>query len=334
MTLASENTFAEPRYFFVVGSPRSGTTLLQTMLMRAPGVTMPPELHYVHITYKRRHRMADIRTDKGWEQACNAIKARCKHSDIDMDAALFDRLCETGERTYARLFRIWLTVIGAVDGASVVGEKTPNHCEWVLEIVAMIPEARIIHIMRDPRDSAVSQREAFGRHALQAAVRWKRDLEMHRDCQRLIPADRYIAVRYEDLVTDPEAVIRPLSAFLDVPYVEDMLDPGGREKKGFSSYEAHKLRTLDKVTSSRIGRYKQKMSAMNIAVIEHICGPLMEEMGYTLERKNPFLGLIGCAIQAPAVAWRRLRGDRRRQGMLDQEAEHGKPVFHQQPEAS
>lgn len=319
----------EPRYFFLVGSPRSGTTLLQTMIMRAPGVCMPPELHFVHITYKRRHRMADIRTDRGWEQARNAIKARCKHSDIDMDESLFDALCTQRDRTYSWLFRAWLIAIGAVDGAQFVGEKTPNHCEWVFEIIAMIPEARIVHIMRDPRDSAVSQREAFGRQALQAAVRWKRDLEVHRDCQRLIPSDRYTAVRYEDFVTDPEAVLKPLAAFLGLSYTPDMLNPAGREKKGFASYEEHKLRTLEKVTPSRIGRYKEKMSAMDIAVIERICGPLMVEMGYTLERKNPLLGLVGCALQAPAVVYRRIKGDRRRQGMLDQEAAHGKPVFHQ-----
>jgi hypothetical protein len=304
------------------------------MIMRAPGVTMPPELHFVHITYMRRQRMSDIRSDRGWEQARNAIKARCKHSDIEMDEAVFDAMCACGQRTYSWLLRAWLTAIGTVDGARMVGEKTPNHCEWVLEIIAMIPEARIIHIMRDPRDSALSQKEAFGRHALQAAVRWKRDIEMHRDCTRLISPDRYTAVRYEDLVTDPQAVLQPLSAFLGVEYVEEMLDPSGREKKGFSAYEEHKLRTLEKVTNSRIGRYKQRMSAMDIAVIERVCGPLMEEMGYTLERKSTLLAMFGIALQAPAVLLRRIRGDRRRQGMLDQEAAHGKPVFHQETQAA
>lgn len=322
----------EPRYFFVVGSPRSGTTLLQTMLMRAPGVSMPPELHYMHITYKRRQRMADIRTDQGWEQARNAILARCQHSDIDMDRALFDRLCAESDRSYAGLLRCWLRAIGAVDNAEVVGEKTPNHCEWIFELASMLPEARFVHIMRDPRDSALSQREAFGRPALQAAMRWKLDLQMHRDCQRLLPAWRYMGVRYEDLVTDPRAVLEPLCQFLGLQYREEMLNPGGREKKGFAHYEEHKLRTLEKVTSSRIGRYKGKMSAMDVAVIERVAGPIMVEMGYTLERKPAALAWLGMAMQAPQVAIKRVRGDRRRQGMLDREAADGKPVFHQEKE--
>lgn len=319
----------EPQYFFIVGSPRSGTTLLQSMLMRAPGVSMPPELHYVHITYKRRHRMADIRTENGWEQARNAILARCQHSDIEMDRELFDRLCAESDKTYSDLLRCWLRAIGAVDGARVVGEKTPNHCEWILELSAMIPEARFVHIMRDPRDSALSQREAFARPALQAAYRWKLDLEMHRDCMRLMSPKRYTAVRYEDLVTDPEAVLRPLCGFLGLEYQDAMCDPSGRGKKGFAHYEQHKLRTLEKVTSSRIGRYKGKMSAIDIAVIEHVCGPLMVEMGYELERKPVLLAWIGLATQAPLVLLKRFMGDRRRQSMLDREAALGKPVFHQ-----
>ncbi|MCL4221367.1 MAG: sulfotransferase [Phycisphaerales bacterium] len=324
----------EPRYFFLVGSPRSGTTLLQTMLMRAPGVSMPPELHYVHITYKRRHRMSDIRTDRGWEQARNAILARCQHSDVDMDRAMFDDLCADADRTYADLLRCWLRAIGAVDHAQVVGEKTPNHCEWILELSAMMPEARFVHIMRDPRDSALSQREAFKRPALQAAVRWKRDLEMHRDCVRLMPRWRYTAVRYEDLVTDPQGVLRPLCSFLGLEYRDEMLNPAGREKKGFAHYEEHKLRTLEKVTPSRIGRYKGKMSAVDVAVIERICGPLMIEFGYELERKPAPFAWLGMALQAPLVVIKRVVGDRRRQSMLDQEASHGKPVFHQVPEQS
>lgn len=320
----------EPNYFFLVGSPRSGTTLLQTMLMRAPGVSMPPELHYMHITYKRRHRMADIRTEKGWEQARNAILARCQHSDVEMDMALFDRLCAESEKNYSGLLRCWLRAIGEVDNAAVVGEKTPNHCEWILELAAMMPEARFVHIMRDPRDSALSQREAFARPALQAGYRWKLDLEKHRDCTRLLPRSRYMAVRYEDLVTDPEAELRPLCEFLGLEYREEMLNPGGREKKGFAHYEEHKLRTLEKVTSSRIGRYKGKMSAIDIAVIERVCGPIMAEMGYELERKPAPLSWLGFAMQVPLVLIKRFLGDRRRQGMLDQEAAHGKPVFHQE----
>lgn len=323
----------DPNYFFLVGSPRSGTTLLQTMLMRAPGVTMPPELHYVHITYRRRDRMADIRTDNGWEQARNAIKARCQHTEIEMDQVLFDELCVQADRNYGDLLRCWLRAIATPEGALTIGEKTPGHCDCVPELATMIPEARFIHIMRDPRDSALSQREAFGLPPLQAALRWRRDLRIHRDCLRLMPPTRYTAVRYEDLVTDPEAALRPLCAFLGLEYCDEMLDPAGREKKGFAAHEAHKLRTLEKVTSSRIGRYKGKLSAIDVAVIEHFCGPIMSEMGYSLENKSAALAWLGIALQAPAVVLRKFRGDRRRHKMLDTEAAHGKPVFHQQSQA-
>lgn len=318
----------DPACFFIVGTPRSGTTLLQSMLMRSAGVAIPPELHYVDITFHRRRRMADIRAEEGWQQARCALLARGERFGIDMDRKAFDQRCDRSERTYAGLLRCWLSAIGTAEDATTVGEKTPGNAMFVLELAAMLPEARFVHIIRDPRDTVLSQKEAFGLPPILAALRWKANLEKHRDCAQLLSTSRYTSVHYEELVTDPKRAIQRLCDFLRIEFRPEMLDPAGREKRGFASFETHKLRTLENVTTSRIGRYKGGMSAVDIAVVEHFCGELMIENGYELENRSKLRACIGILAQTPHAVIHRALAHRRLDKRLVQEARSGRAVVY------
>lgn len=305
------------RVFFVVGSPRSGTTLLQSMLMQAEGVTMPPETHFYAITAQRADRLGPVTSDEGWAKSIAAIHARCSASEIEMDRAEFERICDAGPRSYATLLRAWLTAVAVHEGACVVGEKSPAHAEVVAELLEMMPDARFVHIVRDPRDVCLSQKEVWGRAILQSAVRWRKDLAQHFRYLETLPSDRYRAVKYEDLVADPAKTIEPLAEFLGIDYRPEMLDPSNRKKAGFASDETHKLQTLEKVTTNRIGRYKGKMKPMDVAVVERICGPLMQKMGYTLENKGQLVGTLGVAAQLVPAAMTRLKKSSARNTKLD-----------------
>ncbi|MEL6739344.1 MAG: sulfotransferase [Planctomycetota bacterium] len=321
-------TFASQRgYFFVVGSPRSGTTLLQSMLMRAPGVTIPPETHFMNITWQRRGKMPDLRTDAGWERAVTAVRARTVQDEIELSDASFDRRVESCPRTYADLLRAWLDAIGDHEGARVVGEKSPGHTAFVTELAAAMPGAKFIHIVRDPRDVVLSQKEVFGRPAILSALRWRLDLRHHHDAERLLPRDRYRLVKYEDLVADPESAIRPLAEFLGLTYSDEMINPGERDKAGFSSMETHKLQTLEKVTTGRIGRYKGKLSKGDIAATERLCAELMRGLGYELENSSTAYGTTMLALRAPGAVLERFRRTRSRDRKLDHAAETGQAVY-------
>lgn len=328
MTGMTGGTYGTQRgYFFVVGSPRSGTTLLQSMLMRAPGVTIPPETHYMNITWQRRQKMPDLRTDDGWDRAVTAVRARTVQDEIELDDAAFDRRVDSCPRTYADLLRAWLDAVGDHEGARIVGEKSPGHTAFVTELAAAMPEARFVHIVRDPRDVVLSQKEVFGRPAILSALRWRLDLRHHHDAERLLPRDRYRLVKYEDLVADPEQTVRPLAEFLGLEYTDAMINPGERDKTGFSSMETHKLQTLEKVTTGRIGRYKGKLAKGDIAVTERLCAELMRGLGYKLEGLDGAYGTCMLALKSPGAVLERFKRTRTRDRKLDHAAATGEAVY-------
>jgi hypothetical protein len=147
------------------------------------------------------------------------------------------------DRSEKALFSIIMELFADRKGKPIMGEKTPAHYRYVPTLLAWYPNARIIHMMRDPRGIYISevhrrQRENSSvpyrqlRHIpalmnlyilVQTTLTWRESVRKGIHNQRQY-ADNYHLQRFEDLVRDPEGQIRELSRFLEVDYQEAMLD--------------------------------------------------------------------------------------------------------------
>lgn len=304
-----------PRYFFITGTGRSGTTLLQAMLSRGRGVFIPPETHFMPLIWQQRRRLGPIASDRGWAAAKEAIARRNKKAGIETDPALFEQLADEGPRHLATLLTAWLRSAaaqapseapGEAPPPSVIGEKSPVHASFVLELLAMIPDSSVVHIVRDPRDVAVSQREAWNGPTMSAAYRWLLDQKRHEELETLVSPQRFTTVRYEDLVTDPEAHLRRVCEVLPIEFAPEMLEPHKRSAKGYAERETHKQRTLEPVTNSRIGRYRQSLSPRAVAAIERTCRSQMPRFGYELDAYAAPLAPFWVAAHTAPMVWRKL----------------------------
>jgi len=217
--------------------------------------------------------------------------------------------------------RQWLALCADAAGADVVGEKSPLHTEHAGRLASMFPGARFVQMVRDPRDVALSQTSIWERTALQSAWRWRVDQKLAIEHGRAIGADRFRVQRYEDLVADPEGSLRAISSFLSIPYDGAMLDPSSREGSGFAAHETHKLQTLERVSTGRIGRYKGRLAARDIGVVQAVCAPLMTHFGYGLEPIPRWRGLCGAALQVVPTLLGRFRASRRKRDRLDRAAD-------------
>jgi hypothetical protein len=287
--------------FFIVGTPRSGTTLLQAMLMRAPGVCIPPETKFLRITWHKRSRFGDIRRDAGWKRVTSAVKRSALDNEIPLALEYFDELVAEVPRTYGALFSALLEAIAHHENAAWIGEKSPAHARYVELLFQMFPESRAVQIVRDPRDVAASQLEAFGASPLQAALRWRRDASNLLKYRSTYPPDRYTYVRYEDLVQDPRQQLEDLSKFLGIPFVSQMLEPHRRSRMGFASRETHKERTLLPVTTSRVGRSGEVLLPGDRALVELICRRGMRELGYALGKRKYCRAMARGMRQLPSL---------------------------------
>jgi len=252
--------------FFIVGPPRSGTTLVQAMLASHPRLTIPPETE-LYLRLPAKPSPADITRYEGTE----AFREQRTPPQL---------LRGVGER--AEVLRRLLAAHGERAGKPRVGEKSPHHLRHTGEIAADFPGAKFISVLRDPRDVIASRLRTPWTDAshLGLAKSWKRDFRRH---QRLLQthAGRAIALRFEDLIDNPEAELRRLCDFLGEAFDPAMLNYHQRQDAGFAAREQDwKRGTLEPIDPNAKARYLHRLNARQIAGIQRVLGPVLCEAGY------------------------------------------------------
>ena len=284
---ADPGTFLESlraRLFFVVGCGRSGTTLLQSALLAHPDLAMPPETKYFDVYPPRAARYGDpTRSEHDFLHTANRIREDQHGRGIETEPAVFTAFLDHVAHDFDGIFLALLAAHAVHIGRTRVGEKSPVHTHWVGHLKDAFPDAKFIHVLRDPRAVVSSRVKAgFGTDLLAPNVdRWKRAAEMDRTFGPVLGPDRYRVVRYEELVTDLEPVIRGVCEFLDLEFRDEMLKPHEREQKGFPGRSKDWMEnTLKPVFTSSIDKWKETMSSRDIALVEHGLRGWMEPLGY------------------------------------------------------
>jgi len=269
--------------FFIVGCGRSGTSLLQMMLASHPAVTMPNETGFYAILWRRHPRLRNIRDDAMFDRVLAIVLSSPRIRAMGLDEARVRALAKAGKRSWETILLAILTTFREQRGCDRVGEKSPEHIHYTHRIVDGFPNARIIHIVRDPRAVVLSlSRTPFaGRFVGRNITRWQKAILQHRRYADALGPERYRLVRYEDLVSDAERTLTSLCSFLDLPFDRAMLRHESREEKVFASWqEGHMANTLKPVFTSSIEKWKTDLSRRHIALIEHALREDMALLGY------------------------------------------------------
>jgi len=281
----------------VVGCPRSGTTLITVMLDSHPELAMPPETAF----------LPQMRTleGKAGPELCSAFFAlvttdrwnASNWNDIGIDRdAYWRRLRELETFSVTAGLRVLYGMYADAAGKRLFGEKTPANTNWMPLIASLLPEARFIHIIRDPRDVVLSLgRTSAGASVAQSAQSWVGMVSSARAFAS--SGGPYHELRYEELLREPERRVRDACAFLGLDYTDRMLDyraSGARHighlgdrllPNGVARVpRALRARLHENLTrplqTDRAGAWRSEMSAADRRTVETIAGPLMRELGY------------------------------------------------------
>lgn len=210
---------------FIVGAPRSGTTLLRLMLDAHPDLAIPPETGFVAVLGR------DMPANRGPEDFLRAITdfppGAPSWPDFGIDrAVLLEEVVGSGEEFSAtEALRIFYRSYARRFGKTRWGDKTPTHCLQIPEIRRLVPESHFIHIVRDGRDVALSLRNTWfspGQDAGVLANYWSNCVSTARRDGSSVGG--YLELRYEDLVLDPETQLRRICSFIKIPFFPSMLD--------------------------------------------------------------------------------------------------------------
>jgi len=267
--------------FFIVGRGRSGSTLLVRMLDAHPSIAVAEESLFIMslaARYSRgpwdEHRVRRFARDIWYEE-------RMRRWGLQPDA-LEESLVRTARgATFAGLCAGVYAASAEIRGkgaAQLLGDKNPHYALFVPELAQLFPRARFIHLVRDYRDNILSYRDVrfdlFSVGGL--AYRWRRYNEAILAVAQHQP-ERFLRVRFEDLVAEPESSLRRICAFLEVPFITDLLRFHERSARVELPWHQHASRSPDPV---RTARWRHAMTARQRAVADRLCQPLGEALGY------------------------------------------------------
>jgi len=192
-------------------------------------------------------------------------------------------------------------------------EKSPEHVYFLQDILRMNPAARVVELVRDPRAALSSRKHRRTDEWLDAkeaqeqltpdrstnydtiidSYMWKESIDSARDARQKYPG-RVLTVRYEDMVSDPEATIRHICRFLDLPFRPEFLQVGWINATSKTAGNAN-----DGISRAAVDRWKQSLTPEEIYVCQVVLRRELKEFGYHLEPTG-----LGARVKSPVVLGR------------------------------
>jgi hypothetical protein len=309
----SMNLHANDRipFFFILGRPRSGTTLIRTLFDAHPNVKIPPEFPFIPLLARRFRNVKEWDARQILQFVDHLFKIRSfGHRTIDQlrinrleltaDLLCLEKHINLGE--FIKRVNLhtgsWFPKLDI----HAVGDKNPLYSIFISLLMKLIPDARFICLVRDYRDTYLSMGNVKGRPieapllSLQVS-RWRYVSRRFLYFQKKHPK-RFILVSYEDFVADPVRRFRELTRFLVLPDVPSVFDFHAHRNKIISTFSAETVERfhtslMQPVTASRTGLWKSSMTNKQIWEADLIAGKYADMLGYERQYRtwNLFLWL-------------------------------------------
>lgn len=277
----------EEKPIFMLGAERSGTTLVMAMLGCHPRIAVPEVVWYYPRFHPYLHTYGDLSKEENFrtlaEEMIFGLKTPFWGMKVNPRTIVDEVLAEVRERSFAGLYCAMHERYAREAGRKPRwGEKTPYNLFFVGPMSRDFPDAQFIFITRDGRDASVDYLEsAFGpTNIFCAAEIWKLCQQAVESWRRTLGPSRWLDLKYETLVRQPEATLRKVCEFLGESYSPSML--------GFHTSEIAQRRgstrdhrPLGQPVSDRyIGIYKRRLSLRDQQVFAAVAGQELEAAGY------------------------------------------------------
>jgi hypothetical protein len=277
----------------ILGVSRSGTTLLKEMLNGHSALAIPSESYFIPQLWARHGEHPD----------CEAFLADlgrlARIKEWGLTPELIGRQMPA-EPEFAEAVQAIYLAHAQLHGKSRFGDKTPAYMQCLSLLERAFPDARYVHLIRDGRDAGLSfvamrRRPRFNwarpRGLGAFAAQWRREVATAQAFGRGPAEGRYLEIRYDALVTEPEATLGTICSFLGLEFESQMLEYHRR----FSTGQPVDHASLSRPPDANVRRWREQMSERDQRHFEAIAGELLEALGY--ERRYPTPG-FGARIRA------------------------------------
>jgi hypothetical protein len=245
---------------FLLGTQRSGTTLLTRILSAHPQIYIQNELELPNVFNEENT------TD-------NVIQNIKKEIEQTHGLSIDDMLAQEDTK-------IW-------------GLKDPQLTEHIDVLRNFLPHSKFIIIVRDGRgvaNSYIENKWGLGTNAYTGAERWKREVEQQMNFMNEYP-DNFLFIRFEDMVKDLKTTMISVCKHLELPFDEAMLEYN--KKASYYEVKPENKNTFKKPDIKLAEKWANKLTKHQINVVEHVAGDLLSQLNYVTTGKKINIGLMG-----------------------------------------
>jgi hypothetical protein len=323
-------TDADDRPIFIGGCPRSGTTLLRTMLNTHPDIAIPRETRIVPYVWDNRSRWRDLDDVAVREQLVGVIGevewTRADRFETPMDE--LNKRLMAAPPTLGSILGTCFVLYAEATGKRRWGDKRPMYARYLDAVFSLFPDAQYINVVRDPRGSIASMRKIgwYDGRVAPALDLCLRSLHAVDPWRKALRSDQYFDLRYEDLVVDPEQALTRLAAFLKLSpeSVSVMLTYHEHVDETSTRYHPH---LTEPINDEQVSTWRDDLDDGEINFIEQETAHYLDQFGY--ERVTA--GAHPSTLVEDYETYRREIADQRR---LIEREEMKRRVVYRQPVAA
>lgn len=286
--------------FFILGNPRSGTSLLRLILNNHHKIVVPPESGFLlwwskkYSDWTRKNSMDSIQVDGFVKDIKSSKKIETWGLDYDI---LKNRISKTLPDNYLQLCQqIYLTYAAQKSKEpTIIGDKNNYYIQHLTELAAIAPKAKYLHIIRDGRDVACSYKALAELHTesqykpvlptdvSSIAKEWVHNNNEILKFSEMISSSNFLTIRYEDMIANTEDTTKLLCKFFNVPFDPNMLLY--YESNRINNEEPiktldWKLKTLEEPDKGNINKYKHLLSSQEVEEFNRIGEKLLSNFRY------------------------------------------------------
>lgn len=272
----------------IIGTQRSGSNLLRLILNQFDEVSAPHPPHVLRTFVPLLDYYGSLNHDDNFLSLSSDIADFVNANPVPWNKqkikaeTLFSR---SKDRSLLALYETLYTIKAEHDKAKIWCCKSMFNEYYAKEIEAGGINPFYIYIYRDGRDVAASFKNAIigPKHIYHIANKWLADQQKAEQVYHYVGEDRFFKVKYEDLITDTERVLRSLSAKLGLSYSSKLLNYYRSQESKQTALSGEMWKNVSRpIIKNNIGKYKIALSKDEVRLFEQITAKMLIALGYVL----------------------------------------------------
>ena len=270
---------------FITGTWRSGTTLLSRMFNNHPDIDVSYDtVHFLRFSFNKYNPISNA--DNAFQLIKNTSDRLKKRYQFDLEVREVLQSLEGQELTYSSIYDAIMRSLYLYKSKKTGwGEKTNLAWTMIPSFFEMYPQGKVLQIIRDPRAVLSSWKKftnAPDTDYLDSILNSFDSMQKSIDYKEMFSDRRYLSIRYEDLVEDPENTLGTICSKFEIDYNESMLDISTFKDLYGDAWKSNSVhnKNLNSISTSAINKWQGELEDWEVFMCDMVMGGMLKDFNY------------------------------------------------------